>query len=39
MYTVACLGTELMRLSVPASDIVLAFQPPEARKYTEFAAV
>ncbi|MBN4005978.1 XisI protein [Nostoc sp. LPT] len=33
------MATELMSLDVPASDIVLAFQPPEARKYTEFATV
>ncbi|MBE9106064.1 XisI protein [Nostoc cf. edaphicum LEGE 07299] len=33
------IATELMRLNVPPSDIVLAFQPPEARKYTEFATV
>ncbi|WP_375496405.1 XisI protein [uncultured Nostoc sp.] len=33
------IATELMSLDVPASDIVLAFQPPEARKYTEFATV
>ncbi len=33
------MATELMRLGVPASDIVLAFHPPEARKYTEFATV
>jgi XisI protein len=33
------MATELMSLGVPASDIVLAFQPPEVRKYTEFATV
>jgi len=33
------MATELMRLGIPASDIVLAFQPPEVRKYTEFATV
>ena len=33
------MATELMRLGVSASDIVLAFQPPEVRKYTEFATV
>jgi hypothetical protein len=33
------IATELMRLNVPKSDIVLAFQPPEVRKYTEFATV
>ncbi|MBN3911174.1 MAG: XisI protein [Nostoc sp. NMS1] len=33
------MAIELMRLGVPPSDIVLAFQPPEVRKYTEFATV
>ena len=33
------IATELMRLGVPVSDIVLAFHPPEVRKYTEFATV
>ncbi|MBW4689666.1 MAG: XisI protein [Komarekiella atlantica HA4396-MV6] len=33
------MATELMHLGVLASDIVLAFQPPEVRKYTEFATV
>ncbi|WP_442937740.1 element excision factor XisI family protein [Nostoc sp.] len=33
------MATELMSLGVPTSDIVLAFQPPEVRKYTEFATV
>lgn len=33
------IATELMGLNVSASDIVLAFQPPEVRKYTEFATV
>jgi hypothetical protein len=33
------MATELMSLGVPASDIVLAFQPPEVRKYTDFATV
>ncbi|MEH2175957.1 XisI protein [Nostoc sp.] len=33
------MATELMRLNVPQIDIVLAFQPPEVRKYTEFATV
>ena len=36
-WTEEGIATELMRLGVPASDIVLAFQPPEVRKYTEFA--
>lgn len=29
--------TDLLRGGVPASDIVLAFHPPQARCYTEFA--
>jgi hypothetical protein len=36
-WTEEGIATELMQLGVPASDIVLAFQPPELRKYTEFA--
>jgi hypothetical protein len=36
-WTEEGVATELMRLGVPASDIVLAFQPPEVRQYTEFA--
>ncbi|MBH8562935.1 XisI protein [Nostoc sp. CENA67] len=36
-WTEEGIATELMRLGVPGSDIVLAFQPPEVRKYTEFA--
>lgn len=31
------MATELLRLGVSASDIVLAFQPPDVRQYTEFA--
>ncbi|MFB2978905.1 XisI protein [Microseira sp. BLCC-F43] len=31
------IATELLRLGVPARDIVLGFHPPEERKYTEFA--
>ncbi|RUR72100.1 XisI protein [Chlorogloeopsis fritschii PCC 9212] len=38
-WTEEGIATELMRLGVPASDIVLAFQPPEVRKYTDFAIV
>jgi len=26
-----------MRLGIPSSEIVLAFQPPEVRQFTEFA--
>jgi hypothetical protein len=36
-WTEEGIATELMRLGIPNSDIVLAFQPPEVRKYTEFA--
>jgi phage FluMu gp28-like protein len=36
-WTEEGIATELMRLGVSASDIVLAFQPPEVRQYTEFA--
>lgn len=31
------IATELLREGVPPEDIVLAFQPPEMRQYTEFA--
>ena len=31
-------ANELVALDVPKQDIVLAFQPPYARKHTEFAA-
>lgn len=36
-WTEAGIATDLLAKSVPASDIVLAFQPPEAREFTEFA--
>lgn len=36
-WTEEGIATELIRLGVPVSDIVLAFHPPEERKYTEFA--
>lgn len=36
-WTEEGIATELMRSGVPASDIVLAFQPPDVRQYTEFA--
>lgn len=29
---------DLLAAGIPASDIVLAFQPPQVRRYTEFAA-
>jgi hypothetical protein len=31
------IGAELLRAGVPKQDIVLAFQPPDMRPYTEFA--
>lgn len=30
-------ANDLLQAGIPASDIVLAFHPPAARKYTEFA--
>ncbi|CCI07858.1 XisI protein [Microcystis aeruginosa] len=36
-WTEAVIATELMRLGIPSSEIVLAFQPPEVRQFTEFA--
>lgn len=35
--TEAGIATQLLELGVPASDIVLAFQAPDMRQYTEFA--
>ncbi|MFN0124297.1 MAG: XisI protein [Blastocatellia bacterium] len=32
------IATELLRAGISAEDIVLAFQAPEMRQYTEFAA-
>jgi XisI protein len=32
------IATELVREGVPPEDIVLAFQPPTMRQYTDFAA-
>lgn len=32
------IATDLLRAGVPRSDIVLAFQPPDTRLLTEFAA-
>lgn len=37
-WTQEGIADKLMRLGVPASDIVIAFHPPEMRQYTEFAA-
>jgi hypothetical protein len=31
------IATDLLNAGVPKGDIVLAFQPPEMRQYTEFA--
>lgn len=36
-WTEEGIGTELMRLGVPREDIVLAYNPPEVRPYTDFA--
>jgi XisI protein len=36
-WTEEGIATELLREGVPHSDIVLAFQSPEVRKFTEFA--
>lgn len=33
------IATDLERFGVPKSDIVLGFQPPNIRPYTEYAAV
>ena len=38
-WTEEGMANELLRLGVPKEDIVLAFQPPEVRKFTEFAIV
>ena len=37
-WTEEGIATELLAAGVPHEDIVLAFQPPEMRQYTEFAA-
>ncbi len=31
------IATDLLQAGVPKEDIVLAFQPPDARQFTEFA--
>ena len=36
-WTEEGIANELVRLGVPRSEIVLAFNPPEMRPYTEFA--
>jgi hypothetical protein len=36
-WTEEGMANELLREGVPKEDIVLAFQAPEARKFTEFA--
>ena len=38
-WTEEGIATELMRKGVPSSEIMLAFQPPEVRKFTDFATV
>ena len=38
-WTEEGMANELLRLGVPKEDIVLAFQPPEVRKFTDFAIV
>lgn len=37
-WTEEGIATDLLRAGVPASDIVLAFHPPELRDLTEFAS-
>jgi len=36
-WTEEGMANELLRLGIPPEDIVLAFQPPDVRKFTEFA--
>jgi hypothetical protein len=36
-WTEEGIANELIHLGIPSSEIVLAFQPPDARKYTDFA--
>lgn len=36
-YTEEGIANELTRLGIPNSEIVLAFQPPDVRQYTDFA--
>jgi hypothetical protein len=36
-WTEEGIATDLLAAGVPKEDIVLAFQPPEMREYTEFA--
>jgi len=38
-WTEESIATELMAKGVSSSEIVLAFQSPDVRKYTEFAVV
>jgi hypothetical protein len=33
------IATDLVKAGVPKEDIVLAFQPPDVRRFTEFATV
>ncbi len=36
-WTEEGIATELLRLGIPSSEIVLAFQPPNVRQFTEFS--
>jgi len=36
-WTEAGIAEELVRAGVPKEDVVLAFQPPNLRRYTEYA--
>ena len=38
-WTEEGIANELMRNGVPTSDIVLAFEPPEVRKFTDYPTV
>jgi hypothetical protein len=38
-WTEEGITNELLRENIPKNDIVLAFQDPESRKFTEFAVV
>jgi XisI protein len=38
-WTEEGIANELIQLGALKNDIVLAFQPPDVRKYTEFATI
>lgn len=38
-WTEEGIATDFLRKGIPAEDIVLAFQSPDARQFTEFAVV